>query len=54
MTVCPNAAPDGSSPRTVMTVGVVTSALAGTVTTFASSNEANAVALTRSAGSKLA
>ena len=50
--MCPNPTPAASSPRTVTTVGRVLSVSAGTVTTVASPNEANARALTRSAGHK--
>src|SRR5262249_14229095 len=51
-TRCPNAAPAASSPRTVIHVGSVLSSPVGTVTTVASANEAKALALTRSAGTK--
>ena len=50
MRVCPKAAPPASWPRTVITVGSLTSVSAGMPITVPSSNDANALALTRSAG----
>ena len=47
---CPNETPCASSPRTVTTVGLLATVSAGTVMTVAWPNDANARALTRSAG----